>query len=193
MKRGRPYNPAERVHDRRSTDLLKAGQYSAIEVDDPYAPQDQISVIRQTRCDPLGRLHAHRQIDETQYQAGREYQKDREIAERGAKAIDPTKEAVDGGMIPEPLTDRQAKARKRIIKIEAELGRRLTRVLEDVLIEGKTMEQLAQSRVSTILKFHGKLFRVALDELALLYGFSNGENLKRFAGPANQSLEGNIS
>jgi hypothetical protein len=167
----------KKIHDRRSQDTLSAGQYVPTEVDDPMGLEagDKISVLRQTRCDPLGRLHAHRQIDEAQYQGGRAYQQDKETAERGAKAIDPTKEAVDGGSFPEAITDRPIKARKRIIKIEGELGRRLTRVLEAVLIEGKTMEQLAQSRAQSILKLHGNLFRVALNELAQMYGFSNAE------------------
>jgi len=168
---------AKKIHDRRSNDTLAAGQYVAIEVDDPMGLEvgDKIAVLRQTRSDPLGRLHAHRQINDAQYHAGREYQKDKETASRGPKAIDPTKEAVDGGVMPEPLTDRQRKATKRIIKIEGELGRRLTGVLEAVLIEGKTMEQIARSQAQSVLKMHGSLFRVALNELAQMYGFSNGE------------------
>src|SRR5262249_51218620 len=103
-KRGRP-NPAYAeavVHDRRSADTLATGQYAAIDVDDPYGQRgDKVTVLRQTRGDPLGRLHAHHQIDDAQYHAGRAYQGDRERADRGARAIDPTKEAVDGGRLPE--------------------------------------------------------------------------------------------
>lgn len=163
------------IHDRRSTDTLAAGQYVEVEVEDPYDRNSKVGMLRQTRTDPLARLHAHHQIDDAQFRAGREYQKDKEVAERGARAIDPTREAVDGGLMPEALTDRQVKARKRIVKIERDLGRRLTGVLEAVLIDGRTMEQLAQSKSQAILKLHGNLFRVALNELAQVYGFSNGE------------------
>lgn len=163
------------IHDRRSTDTLAAGEYAAVEIDDPYDKGVKNSALRQVRTDPLGRMHAHHQIDDAQYYGGRAYQRDKEVAERGARAIDPTKEAVDGGLIPEALTVRQVKARKRIIKIESELGRRLTGVLEAVLIEGKTMEQIAQSRVQSVLKLHGNLFRVALNELGQMYGFANAE------------------
>lgn len=170
---GKP-NP-DHPHDRRSTDTLKAGEYAATVVDDPYEAGSKISVERQLRADPLARLHSHHQIDDAQFAAGRAYQRDREVAERGAKAIDPSKEAVDGGLMPEALTDRQIKARKRLIKIERDLGRRLMSVLEAVLIEGQTIEQLAQSRVQSVLKLHGGLFRVALNELAVVYCLSNGE------------------
>ncbi|MCK1459146.1 hypothetical protein IVB34_12350 [Bradyrhizobium sp. 2] len=82
---------------------------------------------------------------------------------------------MDGGKAPEALTDRQIKARKRLIKIERDLGRRLMSVLEDVLIEGRTIEQVSQSKAQSVLKLHGGLFRVALNELATIYCFSNGE------------------
>jgi hypothetical protein len=167
-------NPAY-PHDRRSTDTLSAGEYGAIVVDDPYEVGGKLSTLRQFRADPLARLHSHRQIDDAQFAAGRAYQRDREIAERGARAIDPTKEAVDGGVVPEALTDRQIKARKRLIKIERDLGRRLMSVIEAVLIDGKTIEQFTQSRVQSVLKLHGGLFRVALNELAVIYCLSNGE------------------
>lgn len=172
-RNGKP-NPAY-PHDRRSTDTLAAGEYAPIVVDDPYEQGGKVTTLRQFRNDPLARLHSHRQIDDAQFHAGRAYQNDREIAERGAKAIDPSKEAVDGGLMPEALTDRQIKARKRLIKIERDLGRRLMSVLDDVLIEGKTIEQITNSRVQSVLKLHGGLFRVALNELATIYCFSNGE------------------
>jgi hypothetical protein len=162
-------------HDRRSTDTLAAGEYAALDVADPYEVGGKLTVIRQLRNDPLARLHSHRQIDDAQFHAGRAYQNDREIAERGAQAIDPSKEAVDGGKPPEALTDRQIKARKRLIKIDRDLGRRLMTVLDAVLIDGQTIEQLAKSNAQSVLKLHGGLFRVALNELATIYCFSNGE------------------
>lgn len=173
MRDGKLYE--EHAHDRRSTDTLAAGEYGPMVVDDPYERGGKVATLRQLRSDPLARLHSHRQIDDAQFAAGRAYQNDREIAERGARAIDPTKEAVDGGMQPEALTDRQIKARKRLIKIERDLGRRLMRVLDAVLIDGQTIGQLSQSTVQSVLKLHGALFRVALNELATIYSFSNGE------------------
>lgn len=164
------------IHDRRSKDTLIAGQYAAIEVDDPYDIGEKIVVLRQLRCDPLARLHSHHQIDEAQYHAGRAYQKDWEIAERGARAIDPTKEAVDGGRLPEPLTDSQAKSRKRLIGIRAELGRMLRPLMDGVLIQGSSIEAycIHQGRTGARwANYYGKMFRDGLDILAVEYGLAD--------------------
>lgn len=160
------------IHDRRSTDTLKAGQYAAVEVDDPFEPGTKITVLRQLRCDPLGRLHAHHQIDEAQYHGGRYYQQDWEAAERGAKAIDPTREAVDGGRLPEPITEAQEKARKRLIKIHGELGRTMRPLMQAILIEKTSLEGFSiQSGRSgkRWANYYGKLFRDGLDLLAVEY------------------------
>lgn len=162
-----------KIHDRRSNDVLKAGNYRPIMVDDPYERGEKITVLRQLRGDPLGRLHAHGQIDDAQYHAGRAYQQDWEAAERGARAIDPTKEAVDGGQLPEPITEGQAKARARLIEVQRELGRRLTRVLHAALIHGMSMEEIAQSKSQSLIKLQGNLVRTGLNELAIIYDLSN--------------------
>ena len=66
--------------------------------------------------------------------------------------------------MPEVLTDRQIKTWKRLIKIERDLRRRLTNVLEDVLIKGLTIEQFSQSKVQSVLKLMEASW-VALNEL----------------------------
>jgi hypothetical protein len=124
-KRNKPYNPA-RAHDRRSRDLPRNAEVATVEIDDPLAlePGDKIVALRSIRNDPLGRLHSHRQIDEAQYQGGRAFQDDWEKAERGPRAVDPTREYVDGGQAREPITEGQRKAVLRLNRIERELGRR---------------------------------------------------------------------
>lgn len=167
---------AEKVHDRRSKDTLAAGQYASIEVDDPFEQGEKIVVLRQLRCDPLARLHSHHQIDEAQYHAGRAYQRDWEVAERGARAIDPTKEAVDGGKLPEPITDSQARARKRLIAVRGELGRVFRAVVDSVLIEGRSIEafSIMQGRHGgRWSNYYGKMFRDGLDVLAVEYGLAD--------------------
>lgn len=164
------------IHDRRSTDTLAAGQYASIEVDDPWDGREKIVVLRQLRCDPLARLHTHHQIDEAQYTAGRCYQRDWEIAERGARAIDPTREAVDGGRLPEPVTDSQAKARKRLIRVHAELGRSMRTLMDGVLIQRSSIEAFAilQGRSGARWSnYYGKMFRDGLDVLAVEYGLAD--------------------
>lgn len=172
-RRGIPVAP---TYDRRSTDTLAAGQYAPIDVDDPYDRSGgKITVLRQLRCDPLARLHAHHQIDEAQYHAGRAYQRDWEIAERGAKAIDPTKEAVDGGRIPEPLTDQQGKARMRLVAMSRELGREMRKLANAFLIDGQSLEgySIGQGRHGRRWSnYYGKMLRDALDVLAVEYGLA---------------------
>lgn len=166
---------ALKIHDRRSNDTLEAGQYASLEVDDPYEAGEKLVVLRQLRCDPLARLHSHHQIDEAQYTAGRCYQRDWELAERGARAIDPTKEAVDGGLLPEPITDGQQKARKRLIRVHAELGRGFKAIVGSVLIEGRSIEafSIMQGRHGARWSnYYGKMFRDGLDVLAVEYGLA---------------------
>ena len=59
-----------KVHDRRSRDLPRNAEVAAVEVDDPLAlePGEKIVTLRSVRNDPLGRLHAHRHLDEAQFQ-----------------------------------------------------------------------------------------------------------------------------
>lgn len=160
------------IHDRRSTDTLKAGQYAPIEIQDPYDPESKLVVLRQLRGDPLGRLHAHRQIDEAQYHAGRAYQRDWELAERGARAIDPSKEAVDGGLLPEPLTDSQVAARKRLVQVRAVMGRKAAYVVDLVVICGQSITAIVPVERQIYRRQFAHLLRNGLDELAIEYGLA---------------------
>jgi len=163
------------IHDRRSTDTIKAGQYAAVEIDDPMEEGGKLVVTRQLRGDPLARLHSHHQIDEAQYHAGRAFQHDFETAERGPRAIDPTKEAVDGGMMPEPITEAQRKAAVRLGRVHRTLGQNGAALIHDVLIHGRTIFQVATIRGMSgelEMKYLGKRFRECLDCLAKFYGFA---------------------
>lgn len=160
------------VHDRRSTDTLKAGQYASVEIPDPYDPESKLIVLRQLRGDPLGRFHAHHQIDDAQYHAGRAYQRDWEVAERGARAIDPTKEAVDGGLFPEPLTDGQVEARKRLVHVRAIMGRKAAYVVDLVVICGQTINAIVPVERQIYRRQFAHLLRNGLDELAIEYGLA---------------------
>jgi len=97
-KRNKPHQ-ASQVHDRKARDLPRNAEVASVEIDDPLGlePGEKIVAIRSIRNDPLARLHSHRQIDEAQYRGGRAFQDDWEKAERGPRAVDPTREYVDGG------------------------------------------------------------------------------------------------
>jgi hypothetical protein len=167
----------QKVHDRRSKDLPRNAEVAAVEVDDPLAlePGEKIVTLRSLRNDPLSRLHSHRQIDEAQYQGGRAFQDDWEKAERGPRAVDPTREYVDGGRAREPITERQRKAVLRLNRAERELGADGSALVHEVLILGMTMEQVGQRRglrTQRWFDYFSRRLRECLDRLALIYGFA---------------------
>jgi len=182
-KRNKSYRLAK-MHDRRARELPLNAEVASVEVDDPFAlqPGDKIVAIRSIRNDPLGRLHSHRQIDEAQYQAGRAFQNDWERAERGPKAVDPTREYVDGAQTREPITEGQRKAVLRLNNCERELGLDGSAIVHDVLVRGMSMEQVGQRRGLKSQRWNdyfARRFKECLDRLALIYGFAAENNKPR--------------
>jgi hypothetical protein len=172
------------AHDRRAQDLPRNAEVATVEVDNPLAlePGEKIVAIRSIRNDPLARLHTHRQIDEAQYQGGRAFQDDWEKAERGPRAVDPTREYVDGGQAREPITERQRRAVLRLNRIEHELGADGVMLVHEVLVLGLTMEQIRQRRGlrgQRWMDYFSKRLRECLDRLAQIYGFATGSNSPR--------------
>jgi hypothetical protein len=172
----KPYDPAK-THDRRSRDLPRNAEVAAVEVDDPLAlePGEKIVALRSIRNDPLARLHTHHQIDEAQYQGGRAFQNDWERAERGPRAVDPTREYVDGGQMREPITEGQRKAVLRLNRAERELGADGSALVHDVLVHGLTMAQIGEKRGLRTQRwkdYFARRFCECLDRLALIYGFA---------------------
>ena len=172
-RKHQPYDPAK-AHDRRTTDLLRNARVAPIEVDDPFEAGGKLIVMRSTRDDPLASLHARGFIDEAQYHAGRAFQHDFETAERGPRAIDPSKEAVDGGLMPEAITEEQRKAAPSLARVYRALGQDGASLTHDVLIHAKTYAMIAAARGlgPSFEKYFGIRFRECLDCLALVYGFA---------------------
>jgi hypothetical protein len=175
-RRRKPHDPGS-AHDRRSQDLPYNAEVAAVEVDDPLGlePGEKIVALRSIRNDPLGRLHAHRQIDDAQYRGGRAFQGDWERAERGPRAVDTTRDYVDGGQRREPITEGQRRAARRLNRAEHELGADGAMLVHDVLTLGMTMEQLAQKHELPTQRwkdYFARRFRECLDRLALMYGFA---------------------
>lgn len=173
-RRRQPFDPSK-VHDRRSTDLLRNAMVSPIEVDDPLEIGSKLIVMRSIRNDPLAGLHARQFIDDAQYHGGRRFQADFEAAERGPRAIDPSKEAVDGGLMPEPITEAQQRAARQLAEVYRALGLNGSALTENVLIHGLTIEQVCVARGADSdleKKYLGRRFRECLDCLAKIYGFA---------------------
>jgi hypothetical protein len=175
VKRNKSYRIAK-LHDRRSRDLPLNAEVASVEIDDPLAldPGEKVVVLRSIRNDPLGRLHAHGQIDDAQYQGGRAFQSDWERAERGPRAVDPGRDHVDGARMREPITEGQRQAAQRLNRIERELGTDGAVLVHEVLIMGMTMEQIGDRRGLQTQRwkdYFSRRFRECLDRLALIYGF----------------------
>jgi hypothetical protein len=175
-KRNKSYR-ISKAYDRRARELPRNAEVIAVEVDDPLAlePGEKIVALRSIRHDPLGRLHAHRQIDEAQYRGGRAFQNDWERAERGPQAIDPGREHVDGAQGREPITEGQRQAVLRLNRAERELGADGAAIVHDVLVQGLTMEQVGEKRGLSSQRwtdYFSRRFRECLDRLAMLYGFA---------------------
>ncbi len=166
-----------KAYDRRAQDLPLNAEVSAVEVEDPLGlePGEKIVALRSTRGDPLAKLHTHHQIDEAQYRGGRAFQNDWEKAERGPRAVDPTRERVDGGEGREPITEGQRRAVVRLNRIEHELGADGTALVHEVLILGMTMQQIGERRGLVTQRwkdYFARRFQECLDRLALFYGFA---------------------
>src|SRR5882762_10599993 len=179
---------ATTIHDRRAHDLPRNAEVAAVEIDDPLAlePGDKIVTLRSIRNDPLARLHSHHQIDEAQYRGGRAFQNDWERAERGPRAVDPTREYVDGGQAREPITEGQRKAVLRLNRAERELGADGSALVHEVLILGMTMQQVGQRRGLCSQRwkdYFARRFCECLDRLALIYGFSTASAAAVRTGP----------
>jgi hypothetical protein len=157
-------------------DLLPGAQVVLVEVDNPYGltKGDKSPAFRSLRDDPIERLFARRQIDEAQRNAGAAYRRDLELAEfGGARAIDPTKEAVDGGaMVVDLLTDSQKRATARLIEAGRAMGLLQESIVRAVISGNLFPGQVAVARGFTarrVQENYAWLFRQALDALAVFY------------------------
>ncbi len=175
-KRRTPYDP-NKPHDRRATESNRgvASHLTPLEVDDPYELGAKIIVMRSTRDDPLSGMHARKTINEAQYHAGLAFQRDFEAAERGPCAIDPSKEYVDGGLAPEPITEAQQRAARQLAVCYRQLGADGSALVHDVLIGRHTLLVVAKRRGlrgETWEKYFGRRLHECLHRLSYVYGLA---------------------
>ncbi len=187
-KRSKTYRLTD-AHDRRSHDLPRHAEVAAVEIDNPLGLEagEKILALRSIHRDPLGRLHAHHQIDEAQYRGGRAFQGDWERAERGLQAVDTTREYVDGTRSREPVTESQRQAVLRLNRVDRELGTDGAALVHDVLVLGLTMEQIGERRAVRSKRWNdyfSKRLQECLDRLALVYGFATEGRSK--SGPPHR-------
>ena len=167
--------------NRRSEILARAGLDSAKViwdlVDDPEGdPGEKIELPRSIINDPLGAMFKRGQIDQAQFEAGKDWQKYYEAAEiSGARAIDTTREAVDGGRFKEPEIDNRSRAMKKMKEAHIELGPYGWSLVFDVLARHMTIIDIAKSRNMSRqreLDYLACRFRECLESLAKLWKYA---------------------
>jgi hypothetical protein len=165
------------IHNRMATDLTRNAMVAPAIVDDPLGTilGEKIQVTRSLRDDTLAWMRAREFIEEHQYQAGRLWEKFYHFTQiGGVRAIDPTKEAVDGGRLPEPITDAQMQASDRLLEADTKLGMEGSVLIRDILGYGLTLRLAGARRGMSSeaeIKYMGKRFRECLDTVSKLWGF----------------------
>lgn len=169
-----------KVHDRQSRDLPINAIVTSIVVDDPYEQGAKITALRSLRDDVLGHLLARSEIDQAQFEAGRCYERYAEQSQIGSvKAMDPTKEPVDGGGgIVEPISDRQIAAVRELAEAARVLGRRGEIIVRAILVDRKKFRDIARSSREGDVAHVRLSFKDGLEELAILWNFASNAHQK---------------
>lgn len=171
---------AKQQFDRIRRDLTKdlpTGSVVTIAiVDDPNRDGQKIPVVRSLREDTLSQMRSRQQIDDAHFAAGRLWQRYFEQSEIGSiRAIDPGKEAVDGGQLPEMLTNTQIKAFEKLNECYRRLGLGRSALLRDILGQRMSVTKAAEKRGVTSGRGITELcdiFRDSLNILAVLWGLA---------------------
>jgi hypothetical protein len=178
-------------HDRRATDLLRNAQVVSVVVEDPgelvhlgggkmgrAEAGGKINVVRSLRHDPLAAMHGQKinPLNEAQYLAGRHWQRNRELTEiGGARAIDFTREAVDGGGPMEArITDEKIRASKQMKVATALLGQEGEALMNSFLDDCLGIKEISLKwgrRTERERLYIGQRVRECLTTLAICFGY----------------------
>lgn len=169
-------SPTEKVHQRLSSDLPIGSKVAIAIVDDPYSNiGEKIQVLRSVRNDPLADMRSRGVIDQALYMAGRKWEALHECTQIGPiSAIDPGKEAVDGGRMPEPITDRQIDAFSELAKADVRLGQWGSVLIRHLLAHRMTVTQMGDlynCKTARRMNFLSMRVRECLEDLGKLWGF----------------------
>lgn len=172
---GRLRRPATLVHDRRAVEIPFGAIVATREVPDPYAPAERIVAATMIRDDPLGHMYDRGQIMVFQFHAGRHWQWLWETTEIGGlKAMDTTKEPVDGGRMPDLVTDQNIEASRQVGRLSRALGPYGRDLVIDVLAHRMFIRQAAAARglhSQRCMDYLARRFRECLDTLAYELGY----------------------
>ncbi len=153
-------------------------------VADPYSDRgEKIQVVRSVRDDPLSDMLSRGVIDQALFEAGRKWQRLHECTTIGPiAAIDPGKEAVDGGRMREPITDMQIDAFRELAEADKILGQWGGALVRHLLAEHKTVGQIGELYDCTTgrrLNFLSVRIRECLEDLGVFWGFVGRRQIRR--------------
>lgn len=178
-KLGQPHKgwkaAARKVHDRQSRDLPINAIVTSVVVDDPYEQGGRVEASVSLRDDVLRHLLVRGEIDQARFEAGRKYERYAEQSQIGSvKAMDPTKEPVDGGGgFSEPVTDRQIAAVRELAEAGRVLGRRNEALVRQILVDRLRFKEIAPSIDRSDVAHIRRVFFDCLDELAVFWNFAS--------------------
>lgn len=163
------------IHDRQSRDLPMNAIVTSIVVDDPYEQGGKVEVRASLRDDILRHLLSRDEIDQAQFEAGRRYERFVEQSQIGSvKAMDPTKEPVDGGGgIVDPISDRQIAAVRELSEAGRVLGRRNDALVRQILIDRRRFKEVAPSIERNDVAHIRRQFFECLDDLAVFWNLAS--------------------
>lgn len=175
---------SSRVAIGQAPNLKGLDDLQVVKVQSPFNPTGApVPVMKSLRDDPLGRMAKRRQIKPWHEAAGRHWQRLWEEAEiGGARAIDPTKDAVDGRRFVDPFAERQQRAILALNKIARWLGEDGDALVHDVLGRRMYLGQVAASRGISDrsgLAYVSHRFRECLETLARRLGHVPGPKRRR--------------
>jgi len=142
---------AKRIRDRREAERRGPGfdgrfQLGVRVVDDPLERGQRYEAPVNVRESSIDHMHSRGRIDEAQKLAGDRFRRLWEKAAVGSnKAMDTTKEPVDGGGIGDPISDDLVKASVELSRVMRELGPTGSQLLIALVGEGKRVEDVAAS------------------------------------------------
>lgn len=162
---------------------MQAAVIPIMQVDNPaeYAERvvhPKVTVQRALRDDPLGNMHQRRQVSESQYAAGRQFQAAAETISIGhVRSIDTTQEPVDGSPpVRMIVTSRYRSAMDLRTRWRDAVGRPGFLLLETILIDKLTQREAAQriyrNTSKATITYVGHRFRECLDEVARSLGLA---------------------
>lgn len=163
-------------------------QFSIQDRPDPYEPGKTLKVRVNTAESPTEMMFARGDIDLAQYQASNRFRRAYERAARiGSISQDPAREPVDSGQNGGGITDMSWGATQELSRVHAHLllefglesGAQMFSVLHLVSGEGHWIKDAAPRALKVRSKGKrrelraGKLFKDALDELAVMWGIAD--------------------